>query len=100
MANCQCKGNTLSPLDRREFLTVGALGMLGITLGDLLRARRAQADEPPPRRPTARLRDLVSPYGVRPFVWQQSSNHRVTRAVQPVWWLAPSPWPVSPWKYS
>ena len=29
-----------------------------------------------------------------------SSISRVTRAVQPVWWLAPSPCPVSPWKYS
>jgi hypothetical protein len=31
---------------------------------------------------------------------QQSSRTRVTTAVQPVWWLAPSPCPVSPWKYS
>jgi hypothetical protein len=24
----------------------------------------------------------------------------MTSAVQPVWWLAPRPRPVSPWKYS
>jgi hypothetical protein len=36
-----------------------------------------------------------------------SRNHRLhssikfaTRAVHPVWWLAPSPAPLSPWKYS
>ena len=26
--------------------------------------------------------------------------NRTTSAVQPVWWLAPTPRPVSPWKYS
>ena len=25
---------------------------------------------------------------------------RATKPVQPVWWLAPSPAPLSPWKYS
>jgi cyclopropane-fatty-acyl-phospholipid synthase len=28
------------------------------------------------------------------------SRNRLTSPVQPVWWLAPSPWPVSAWKYS
>ena len=28
------------------------------------------------------------------------SSSLATRAVQPVWWLAPRPAPVSPWKYS
>ena len=28
------------------------------------------------------------------------SRRGATRAVQPVWWLAPSPAPLSPWKYS
>lgn len=37
----KCKGNSLG---RRSFLTVGALGGLGITLGDLL-AKRAQAEQ-------------------------------------------------------
>lgn len=37
----KCKGNSLA---RRSFLTVGALGGLGITLGDLL-AKRAQAEQ-------------------------------------------------------
>lgn len=32
-----CSGNPLATRGRREFLTVGALGMLGLTLGDLLR---------------------------------------------------------------
>jgi hypothetical protein len=29
-----------------------------------------------------------------------SSKSRATSAVQPVWWVAPTPRPVSPWKYS
>ena len=29
-----------------------------------------------------------------------ASRNRVASAVQPVWWLAPTPRPVSPWKYS
>src|SRR5918996_1104007 len=33
-----------------------------------------------------------------PRVWPQSRE--ATRAVQPVWWLAPRPRPVSPSKYS
>src|SRR6185503_5708872 len=36
--------------------------------------------------------------------WHGASGYRTrswaTSAVQPVWWLAPSPAPVSPWKYS
>ena len=32
-----CTGNPLTAKGRREFLTVGAMGMLGLTLGDLLR---------------------------------------------------------------
>lgn len=32
-----CTGNPLNSRGRREFLTVGAMGMLGLTLGDLLR---------------------------------------------------------------
>jgi hypothetical protein len=30
----------------------------------------------------------------------RSSMRRTARAVHPVWWLAPTPRPVSPWKYS
>jgi hypothetical protein len=37
----KCFGNSLS---RRSFLTVGALGSLGLTLGDFFRMQRAQAD--------------------------------------------------------
>ncbi len=42
-----CSGNTLLRSDRREFLTVGALGMLGLTLGDLLRVQSAGGEETP-----------------------------------------------------
>lgn len=38
----QCQGN---PLSRRNFLTVGALGGLGLTLADLLTMRRALAEQ-------------------------------------------------------
>ncbi len=38
----KCPGNSLS---RRGFITVGALGGLGITLGDFLRMRQAQAEQ-------------------------------------------------------
>ena len=40
--NMACAGNRLS---RRGFLTVGALGGLGLTLGDLLTARHAMAEQ-------------------------------------------------------
>ena len=49
MNTCCCRGKTLSRPNRREFLTVGALGTLGFTLGDLLRlqsARAGEADDP------------------------------------------------------
>ena len=38
----RCIGN---PLGRRGFLTAGALGGLGITMGDLFRSRQAMADQ-------------------------------------------------------
>ena len=38
----RCLGN---PLGRRGFLTAGALGGLGITMGDLFRSRQAMADQ-------------------------------------------------------
>src|SRR5262245_13426769 len=31
---------------------------------------------------------------------RRSAKRLAISAVQPVWWLAPRPWPVSPWKYS
>lgn len=34
------------------------------------------------------------------FQWVWFSISRATSAVHPVWWLAPRPCPVSPWKYS
>lgn len=37
-----CKGN---PLSRRDFLTVGAVGGLGLTLSDLFAIRQAQAEQ-------------------------------------------------------
>ena len=45
MSGCNCPGNPLSDSSRRHFLTVGALGALGLTLGDLLRWETAQAEE-------------------------------------------------------
>jgi hypothetical protein len=47
MSGCQCGGNPLSNPNRREFLTVGALGALGITLGDLLRQESLGAAQTP-----------------------------------------------------
>jgi hypothetical protein len=38
----RCLGN---PLSRRNFMTVGALGGLGLSLGDFLRLRQAHADQ-------------------------------------------------------
>jgi uncharacterized protein (DUF1501 family) len=43
MRHCDCQGNPLSAPSRREFLTVGAMGAMGLVLGDLLRAEKAQA---------------------------------------------------------
>jgi uncharacterized protein (DUF1501 family) len=37
-----CQGN---PLSRRDFLTVGAVGGLGLTLSDLLALREARAEQ-------------------------------------------------------
>ena len=45
MAKCTCTGNPFFKPTRREFLTVGALGALGFTLGDLLRLETARAAE-------------------------------------------------------
>ncbi|MFZ5833392.1 MAG: DUF1501 domain-containing protein [Planctomycetota bacterium] len=45
MDACECAGNQLFAPSRREFLTVGALGAFGLTLGDLLWSDRAQAEE-------------------------------------------------------
>src|SRR5262249_49372244 len=46
----------------------------------------------------------VAAVAVIPFFvfccWKSSSIIVATSAVQPVWWLAPTPAPVSPWKYS
>lgn len=48
MGKCACSGNPLATPTRREFLTVGALGVLGLTLGDLLRLESVRAGEPKP----------------------------------------------------
>lgn len=45
MNECRCPGNPMSRPGRREFLTVGALGMLGFSLADLLEAESALAEE-------------------------------------------------------
>ena len=47
MNGCNCTGNRLFRPNRREFLTVGALGVAGLsglTLADLLRAEAKAAD--------------------------------------------------------
>ncbi len=46
MNECRCLGNPLSNPSRRDFLAVGALGFLGFTLADLLKAETALAAEP------------------------------------------------------
>ena len=45
MAGCRCTGNTLFRSSRREFLTVGALGVLGFSLADLLQSEAAGAED-------------------------------------------------------
>ena len=40
-----CPGNPLCRPTRREFITVGALGTVGFTLADLLKANSARAAE-------------------------------------------------------
>jgi hypothetical protein len=45
-----------------------------------------------------RSRSSLTAAGSRPIATCSSSL--ATSAVQPVWWLAPTPAPVSPWKYS
>jgi hypothetical protein len=54
MDGCRCAGNTLFRPSRRELLTVGALGVLGFTLGDLLHWDSARADEKPAAAPKAK----------------------------------------------
>ena len=44
MEKQSCLGNPLATTGRREFLTVGALGMLGLSLGDLLRMQTVAAE--------------------------------------------------------
>lgn len=45
MSEHECPGNPLCRPTRREFLTVGALGTVGFTLADLLKANSARAAE-------------------------------------------------------
>ena len=51
MLPCNCHGNPLSQPSRRELLTVGALGAMGLVLGDLLHWEKAQAAESAPAAP-------------------------------------------------
>ena len=56
---------------------------------DLVDRRSAGAHQPAAR-PPSRARPTAPP----------SRNSSATAPVQPVWWLAPRPAPLSPWKYS
>ena len=47
MGLCNCLGNPLSASSRRDFLVVGAVGGLGLVLGDLLAGETAQAAASP-----------------------------------------------------
>ena len=47
MRGCTCAGNTLFKPNRREFLTVGATSLMGLTLADLLRAESLAGEEKP-----------------------------------------------------
>jgi len=47
MNHCTCRGNPLATSNRREFLTVGAMGVLGFTLADLIRLESVQGAEAP-----------------------------------------------------
>jgi hypothetical protein len=43
------------------------------------------------------------PLGLQVVLWlmrPKKSSSGATSPVHPVWWLAPSPAPLSPWKYS
>ena len=47
MPACDCQGNLLFAPSRREFLTIGALGAMGLVLGDLLHWENARAAQSP-----------------------------------------------------
>ncbi len=65
MSECRCTGNPLSRSSRRDFLTVGALGALGITLGDLLRLEsRAQESSGTPSGKAKRIIHVFLPGGI------------------------------------
>ena len=56
MSRCQCEGNRVfSRPNRREFLTVGALGALGLSLGDVLWLQQARGatTQTPDKAPSA-----------------------------------------------
>jgi len=70
-------------------------------------ARPAAHREPPGRRPAAGCRGTPPATAALPmarsasaFTPRNSSGSSATVPVQPVWWLAPMPAPLSPWKYS
>ncbi len=54
MSACNCAGNTLFRPDRREFLTVGALGFLGFGLADLLASEGVRAEDKAAAAPKAK----------------------------------------------
>ena len=61
---------------------------------------RTSREPIPPASSLSRVIRGSRPAEARRRAAARSSSERTTRAVQPVWWLAPKPAPVSPWKYS
>jgi hypothetical protein len=82
MSACNCAGNTLFRPSRREFVTVGALGVLGFGLADLLESETARAEDKGAAAPKAKSiihiflpggmahQDFTPNVGARHFDWQ------------------------------
>ena len=50
-------GRTCDGISRREFLRVGGAGLLGLTLGDVLRLQAASATDAPANKPAGARRN-------------------------------------------
>ena len=54
MSACSCAGNTLFHPNRRQFLTVGALGWMGFGLAELLESESVRAEDKAAAAPKAK----------------------------------------------